>query len=414
MSKYDSSVKEVAGYQLAECIGSGGMGEVYKAYNSSLNRFAAVKILYQKDLYERFKNEAYIQSSVNHPNIARLYEFAVCEGNPCIVMEYVEGETLDALLRRKRKLSNAETENIVLQIAIALNYLHKKGIMHRDIKPQNFKMQVDGTVKMLDFGIAKNKYTPKLTQLGFVVGTLEYSSPEQYQQHPELKSDIWALAVMTYELLTGFLPFEASNPILLKSKIISASFTDPKILIPEISEKLLTIIDKGLRINPSNRISAAEIESLLIRKKKSTEIKRFDFPKIHLGEWTKKTWFKPALIGASALLVLFLLVKSIQQSGSNDGNYPDSLSNLNNIKPEIKDQPDISERKITISTPGIDNAELILSDSIHQPLPYDVKGKEGDFFQFIIHAPGYADKKIDVVITSHRTSYEYNLDKINN
>jgi len=414
MSKHDSSVKEVAGYQLAECIGSGGMGEVYKAYNSSLNRFAAVKILYQKDLAERFKNEAYIQSSINHPNIARLYEFAVCEGKPCIVMEYVEGESLDALLRRKRKLSNDETENIIQQIAKTLDYLHKKGIMHRDIKPQNFKMQVDGTVKMLDFGIAKNKYTPKLTQLGFVVGTLEYSAPEQYQQHPELKSDIWALAVMTYELLTGFLPFEASNPILLKSKIVNGSFTDPKILIPEISVKLLTIIDKGLRVNPSNRISAAEIVSLLSQKKRDTVTNRLNIPKIHFDEWTKQTWFKPVLIGAIALLVLFLLVKSIQQSDSTQGNYPDSLSNVNNNKPPKKDQPDISERKITISTPGIENAELILSDSMHQPLPYDVKGKEGDFFQFTIHAPGYADKKIDVVITSHRTSYEYNLDKINN
>lgn len=414
MSKHDSSVKEVAGYQLAECIGSGGMGEVYKAYNSSLNRFAAVKILYQKELGERFKNEAYIQSSVNHPNIARLYEFAVCEGNPCIVMEYVDGESLDALLRRNGKLSNGETEKIVLQIAMALNYLHRKGIMHRDVKPQNFKIQGDGTVKMLDFGIAKSKYTPKLTQLGFVVGTLEYSAPEQYQQQPELKSDIWALAVMTYELLTGFLPFEASNPILLKSKIVRGSFTDPKILIPEISEKLVTIIDKGLRINPSNRINAAEIVNLLNSKKETPNSSWLILSKPRFSLWLQQPWFKSTLIGISSLLVLFLLVKSVQSISSNDNIHTDTLQEVIINKPPANGQQTIEEKKITISTPGIENAELILPDSMHQPLPYDVKGKEGDFFQFTIHAPGYTDKKIEVVITSHRTSYEYNLDKTNN
>src|SRR5690606_8263394 len=137
----------------------------------------------------RFKNEAYIQSSINHPNIAMLYEYAKCNNKLCIVMEFVEGETLSDILYRKGKLSNSETENILRQIVSALAYLHKKEIIHRDIKPQNFKITADGTVKMLDFGIAKHKYSPKLTQLGFVVGTIEYLAPEQFEQKEEMKSD---------------------------------------------------------------------------------------------------------------------------------------------------------------------------------------------------------------------------------
>jgi serine/threonine-protein kinase len=252
-------ITEVGGYHLTERIGSGGMGDVYKAVQPALNRIAAVKVLHQKDLSDRFRNEAHIHASIQHPNIARLYDYVFAGETPCIIMEYVEGESLDTCLAKRKRLSNEETEKILLQIASALAYLHQKDIFHRDIKPQNFKIQADGTVKMLDFGIAKNKYSPKFTQQGFVVGTTEYMAPEQFQQQAEKKSDTWSLGVMTYELLTGFMPFEGDNPVLLRSKITKGIYTDPAILAPQIAEKLLLIIDRCLKINPANRISAMEI-----------------------------------------------------------------------------------------------------------------------------------------------------------
>src|ERR1700712_3598584 len=141
MKSVNTQITEVAGYQLTVRIGSGGMGDVYKAFHPALNRVAAVKILHQKEMAERFKNKAYIQSTVSHPNIARLYNYSIVGQTPCIVMEYVEGETLDGLLHSKGKLSSTETENIILQAARALMYLHEKGILHRDIKPPNFKVQ---------------------------------------------------------------------------------------------------------------------------------------------------------------------------------------------------------------------------------------------------------------------------------
>jgi eukaryotic-like serine/threonine-protein kinase len=409
MNSPGSPIKEVAGYQIAECIGSGGMGEVYKAYNRFLNRFAAVKILYQKEYAERFKNEAYIQSSVNHPNIARLYEYAAYGDKPCIVMEYVEGESLDSLLRRKGKLSNEETENIVRQIVSALAYLHKREIMHRDIKPQNFKIQFDGTVKMLDFGIAKNKYSPKLTQLGFVVGTTEYLAPEQFLQQEELKSDVWALAVLTYELLTGYMPFEASNQLALRSKIVKGTYTNPKILLPEISDKLLVIIERGLRVNPANRITAAEMEDLFGKKKSLGAPGNTGFSFTSYRKWL--------LPGIAVLGLLFFFVLLIFN------NMPEKKIVPEDDKKEIQvertdTQPAnkevTSERKIKISALGIDNAELIFPDGSRKALPYEVQGKEGDMFRFVIHAEGYLDKKAEVVITPHRSSYEYNLEKINN
>ncbi|MEO6490613.1 MAG: serine/threonine-protein kinase [Ferruginibacter sp.] len=393
---------DVAGYRLAERIGSGGMGDVYKAYNSSLNRTAAVKILYQEAHAERFKNEAYIQSSITHPNIARLYEYTVCANKHCIVMEYVEGECLNALLARKKKLSSQETEDILKQIVSALAYLHKKDIIHRDIKPQNFKVQADGTVKMLDFGIAKHKYSPKFTQSGFIVGTTEYLAPEQFQQQPELKSDVWALGVMTYELLTGYMPFEAPNPVMLQSKIRKGTFTDPKILIPQISEKLSTIIDRGLKVNPNNRISAAEIQNILGKGTGSEP----SF--LHLFKDPSKRTM--AIAGMSIAVIILILFIKFQ---NNEPGYTAPIIQ-NDISEQHTEAGEITkENNIIINTPGILNSELISENGTRNLLPYTVKGKEGDKFQFTIRAAGYKDKEVQVVLTPRRLSYEFNLEKNN-
>lgn len=398
-------VTEVAGYRLTDRIGSGGMGEVYKAYNESLGRYAAVKVLFQEAFADRFKNEAYIQSSVNHPNIAMLYEYAASGNKHCIVMEYVEGENLDTLLHRKGKLSSDETENIVRQIVSALAYLHKKDIMHRDIKPQNFKVQADGTVKMLDFGIAKHKYSPKLTQVGFVVGTMEYLAPEQFQQQASIKSDIWALAVMTYELLTGYMPFESPNPVTLQSKIRKGDFTDPRILIPDISPRLLTVLDRCIKVNPDNRISASGIESLLGKKKQTTSV--------NITSGFKRPSNKLLIgIGATLLLLLVLFIILSKPVVKPD---PDPQEQVVEPGEEKKDGIVTSNAvdKVLISTPGIDNAELILNDGSRKSLPYTVEGKEGDRIEFTIRAEGYKDKKAEVQITPRRSSFEYNLEKNN-
>lgn len=396
MGYADEEITEVAGYRLTKKIGSGGMGNVYKAFNPALNRTAAVKILYEESFAERFKNEAYIQSSINHPNIALLYEYAKCNNKLCIVMEFVEGETLSDILHRKGKLSNQETENILRQIISALIYLHKKEIIHRDIKPQNFKITADGTVKMLDFGIAKHKYSPKLTQLGFVVGTMEYLAPEQFEQKEEIKSDIWCLSVMLYELLTGFMPFDATNPAVMRAKIVKGSFTNPKILVPVISDKMATIIDRGLKVNPASRISAAEIGKILNDNYGNGGETKLSRLPVNIPSKKK------ILIAASAIAALLFII---------------FLANNKPALPPAEPQKEITvtdadQEKVNINVPGIINAVLITADNEKLLLPYSVKGKEGDKFQFTIRADGYEDKKIEVEISPRRSSYDYNLEKI--
>jgi eukaryotic-like serine/threonine-protein kinase len=393
MKSVHTRVTEVAGYHLTGFIGSGGMGDVYKAFHPTLNRIAAVKILHQKEMADRFKNEAYIQSSVSHPNIARLYNYAVVEETPCIVMEYVEGETLDTLLHRKGKLGNKEIEKIILQIAASLAYLHQKGILHRDVKPPNFKIQPDGLVKMLDFGIAKTKYTPKITQLGFVVGTTEYMSPEQFLHQVELKSDIWSLGVMTYELVTGYMPFEANNPVTLRSKISKASFTNPKLLVPEVSEKLVILIDKSLRTNPAQRLSAKEIENLLNEEKQKPAV---GFENIKPPVKLKMLLYTGLTVLAfTIILFTFLNNKPVKPVDDTDA-----------------DNPAANEVRMKITVPGIENAVIIFSNGNPQPVPYEVKGREGQSVFFTLHAEGYEDKSVLVDLTKQQRSYEYNLEKI--
>jgi eukaryotic-like serine/threonine-protein kinase len=400
--KMEYANQEIGGYRLIEKIGSGGMGDVYKGFNEALNRTVAIKILHQKNMGERFKNEAYIQSSVSHPNIARLYEYLVTGDTACIIMEYVEGDSLDVYLHRRGKLSNEETENIIKQIAAALAYLHDRDILHRDIKPQNFKVQPNGTVTMLDFGIAKNKYTPKLTQQGYLVGTTEYMAPEQFQQLVQKKSDVWSLGVLTYELLTGYMPFDANNAVAMRFKIEKGEFTKPRILVPYLSDKLNTLIEKSLQVNPASRLSAAAVAALLKDEKPVLK----PAGSIHNSKplWTNKK----ILMIAGGLALLIIIAITIPK-------------NTNPTLPE-QPEPDVSEvnvepaneptRTLTINVSNASNAYIIFQDGDRKGLPYEITGKEGENFKFRLEADGYEPKDVDVSITVGRKSYEYNLDKI--
>lgn len=393
--RYDSGhITEIAGYRLTQRIGSGGMGDVYKAYNAALNRTAAIKILHQKDMAERFRNEAYIQSSVSHPNIARLYEYLVTGETACIIMEYVEGDPLDVYLHRNGKLSNQETENIIKQIASALTYLHGKDILHRDIKPQNFKIRPDGSVIMLDFGIAKNKYTPKLTQQGYMVGTTEYMAPEQFQQKVEKKSDIWSLGVLTYELLTGYMPFDANNAVTMRAKIEKGEFTKPRILVPQVSEKLNKVIEKCLQVNPGNRFSAQEVEMLFTEKKRIATADKHKAG-INPAKLNKR------IIVIAAAVILLVVIAVLWPGGSNNDIKP---SEKKEIKPE---------QKLLIEVPNVSNAVMVFPDGTTEKLPFQLSGKEGQNFEFTIQAEGYESQKVEVELTVNRKSYEYYLHKIN-
>jgi len=257
-------------YRLVEFLGAGGMGEVYRALHTKLGRVVAIKILsdpgQNRSLLERSYNEARIQASLQHPAIAAFYGFYEYEGRPCILMEYVEGESMAERIRRRGALGITEAIGILERVTAALAHVHQQGIIHRDLKSANIKITPTGEVKILDFGIARASHTARVTKIGAVIGTADNLAPEQLEGHEaDPRSDIWALGVLMYEMLTGRLPFEGSNLAELYAKICSVRYTPASTLNPAVSQALERILQKCLRKDPNQRYpSATELHDELV------------------------------------------------------------------------------------------------------------------------------------------------------
>ena len=209
--------KTINGYTLQRLLGKGGMAEVWYAENS-LGKCAAVKLLLPRfcndeAIVARFQNEAKVMVQLDHPNIRQVYDFGYIDQRPCILMEYLEGDDLKALMKSGRHFTDDELIKWWNQIAEALVYTHNKDIVHRDIKPSNIFLDKKGNIKLLDFGIAKIKESISMTQTGTMMGTLLYMSPEQVEdsKHIGPKSDIYSLAVSFVHLLSGKAPYDTTN-----------------------------------------------------------------------------------------------------------------------------------------------------------------------------------------------------------
>ncbi|HEY6229914.1 MAG TPA: serine/threonine-protein kinase [Pyrinomonadaceae bacterium] len=252
----------VGEYRIIGFLGAGGMGEVYRAEHKKIGRSAAVKVLTHTSntdgSLERFFNEAQIQASLRHPNVATLYDFTEVGGQPCIIMEYVDGQTLAERIRPCGPMSLAETVYIFQAVVEAIAYIHDNGVVHRDIKSNNIKVSSNGEVKLLDFGIAKSEASQQLTATGSVIGTLEYLSPEQLMGgFADARSDIWALGVLLYEMAVGRVPFEAITIGELCRKIQKVEYTPASVLNPAVPREVATIITRCLRKNPMDRYRTA-------------------------------------------------------------------------------------------------------------------------------------------------------------
>src|SRR5947209_1383582 len=267
MSRTFDTNQSIGEYRIVDFIGAGGMGEVYRAMHSKIGRVAAVKVLTQAtqtgDFVERFFNEARIQASLQHPNIATLYDFCEVGGQPCIIMEYVDGQTIGERVAAYRAAYGAalplsETVYIFGRVVEAIDYIHCHGVIHRDIKSNNIKVSSAGQVKLLDFGIAKGQTSPGLTQVGSVIGTLQYLAPELIRGGvADQRGDIWALGVLLYEMLTGRVPFDATTVGDLCDKIDRVSYAPPAQLNPALPREATHIIARCLKKNPAERYSSA-------------------------------------------------------------------------------------------------------------------------------------------------------------
>jgi serine/threonine-protein kinase len=237
-------------YRLDAQIGAGGMSTVYRAFDTTLERQVAVKLMHREiasdsDQLERFRREARSVAQLNHPHIVGVIDAGEEDGRPYIVFEYVEGETLKDRIRRMGRLPIDEAIAYAIEIARALGAAHARSIVHRDIKPQNVLVDEEGSAKVTDFGIARSLEEEGLTADGRVLGTTDYVSPEQALGHDvDGQSDIYSLGIVLYEMLVGDVPFHGENQVSVAMKHVREDLPDVQIMRPEISARLAAVLDR--------------------------------------------------------------------------------------------------------------------------------------------------------------------------
>lgn len=249
-------------YEIVELIGSGGMANVYKALCHRLNRYDAVKIMRDEtaaneEFRKRFRAESQAVAMLSHPNIVSVYDVSHSDDVEYIVMELIDGITLKEHLRRKGALDPAEALDFAIQIAKALEHAHGKGIIHRDIKPQNIMLLKDGMIKVADFGIASLQNDIEESN-GETVGSVHYIAPEQARgAAPDARSDIYSLGIVMYEMLTGKLPYVGDSDVEVAVKHMNSQAVSPREIAPDIPEELERICLKAMDSDINTRYQTA-------------------------------------------------------------------------------------------------------------------------------------------------------------
>ena len=238
-------------YRLDAKVGAGGMSTVYRAFDQTLERSVAIKLLHREiaadsDQIERFRREARAVAQLSHPHIVTVIDAGEDDGRPYIVFEYVEGETLKERIRRAGRLPISEAVAYGVEIARALGAAHARKIVHRDVKPQNVLIDLEGSAKVTDFGIARSLDEPGLTADGRVLGTTDYVSPEQALGHLVTgQSDLYSLGVVLYEMLTGEVPFKGENQVAVAMKHVRDALPDLQGRRPEVSAALAAVVERA-------------------------------------------------------------------------------------------------------------------------------------------------------------------------
>ena len=251
-------------YEIIKSIGEGGMANVYLAHDVILDRDVAIKVLRgdlsgDEKFVRRFQREALAASSLSHPNIVEMYDVGEDNGTYYIVMEYIEGQTLKQLIKKRGALTLSECIDIMLQLTDGVDHAHASYIIHRDLKPQNIMIQGNGEIKITDFGIAMALNNTQLTQTNSVMGSVHYLPPEQASgKGATVKSDIYSMGILFFELLTGTLPFKGDNAVEIAFKQIKDDIPSVRDINHAIPQSVENIVLRATAKNPKNRYNSAK------------------------------------------------------------------------------------------------------------------------------------------------------------
>ncbi len=310
-------------YQIIEEIGRGGMGRIYKVFDTEIDEKVALKLIKpevaaDKGNIERFRNEMKFARQVGHRNVSRMFDLGKHEGTYFITMEYVPGEDLKSFIRRIGQLPVGKAVAIAKQVAEGLIEAHRQGVIHRDLKPRNIIIDREGNAKIMDFGIARSLKSEGMTEKGIMVGTPEYMSPEQTESSDiDQRSDIYSLGILLFEMLTGRIPFEGETPLSIAIKQKTEAPPRPEEFNPGISQDLSQLILKCMEKDPANRYQSSEevLASLemIERELPTTEITAPRKRPTATREITVTVGLKKTILPIAAVLVLIIAAILLRQ-----------------------------------------------------------------------------------------------------
>jgi predicted Ser/Thr protein kinase len=421
-------------YRVTESLGAGGMGEVYKAVHTHLGRVIAIKVLLP-DLadgpsLQRFYGEAGIQASLKHTGVAEYLGFYEFQGRPCILMEFVDGETLAAMIRRHGSLPLQEAVRIVREIAAVAASFHAQGVVHRDLKSNNVKINSAGQVKILDFGIARQERSHRLTRIGAVIGTPAALAPEQVRGMPTTPAtDVWQLGALLYELLTGRLPFQAATEQEMYARILAADYLPAGRWQPSVPPGVEKIVSRCLQADVTKRYATArELCDALcewelgmaappagIRRGLQPAWWRFVpavgvdqarraqgsiFPDVPAA---RRRLMALALTGLASAALLIAIAAGVR--GWNHGPPPPPPVVANPLDPRPLDT-----RTVTVDTmDGV--AQVFRGEKLVGATPYRIQAQTGEKIELVLRREGCKDLPLQFE-ASERHNYTYTMERL--